>query len=216
MCPFRMTQRTPCALFLNAPPAPFFRLRETLSPHCNPTQTPQKLYLYFHSSVSTDMGGLPAGLEILIPSSQFYCPLGWAGNWKPPSSCTVGKVFNENSRDFRGDSQWNFTTKLLFELSFSHGYLAKLADSLLAYFSWKREKRGILSLRYLYQSVSVPKEIHSGPFCYLRSQFQYFLKPVSVCSSQFWYIVTVGYKSHCRAMLPSLDCRAWYFDSNDL
>ena len=29
------------------------------------------------------MGGLPVGLEILIPSSQFYCPLGWVGNWKP-------------------------------------------------------------------------------------------------------------------------------------
>ena len=29
MCPFRMTQRAPCALFLNAP-CPFFRLRETL------------------------------------------------------------------------------------------------------------------------------------------------------------------------------------------
>ena len=36
----------------------------------HPTAIPP--YLYFHCSVSTEMGGLPVGLEILIPSSLFY------------------------------------------------------------------------------------------------------------------------------------------------
>ena len=52
--------------------------------HCNPTQSSSEPYLYFHCSVSIEMGGLPLGLEILNPSSQFYCPLGWVGNWKNP------------------------------------------------------------------------------------------------------------------------------------
>ena len=34
------------------------------SPHCNPSKASQKPYLYFHCSVSTEMGGLPVGLEI--------------------------------------------------------------------------------------------------------------------------------------------------------
>ena len=36
------------------------------------SKVPQKPYLYFHCNVSTEMGGLPVGLEILITSSQFY------------------------------------------------------------------------------------------------------------------------------------------------
>ena len=46
MCPFRMTQRAPCALFLNAI-CPFFRLRETLKIFIPPIKKPRrKLYLY--------------------------------------------------------------------------------------------------------------------------------------------------------------------------
>ena len=61
-----------------------------IHPTAIPLRAPQKPYLYFHCSVPTEMGRLPVGLEILIFSSQFYCPLGWVGNWKKKSSsCTV-------------------------------------------------------------------------------------------------------------------------------
>ena len=55
----------------------------------------------------------------------------------------IGKDFIVKSQDFCGDSRRNFTAKFLVELSFSHGYLAKLADSSLAYFSRKHEIREI-------------------------------------------------------------------------
>ena len=40
----------------------------------------------------------------------------------------------------------------------------------------------------------------------------------AICISCIWRLITqvvtftMGYKSHCRAMPPSLDCRAWYFN----
>ena len=39
-------------------------------------KAPQKPYLYFHCSVSTEMDGITVGLEILFHSTQFYFPLG--------------------------------------------------------------------------------------------------------------------------------------------
>ena len=50
-----------------------------------------------------------------------------------PENPDIGKVFIEKSQALHGDSQCNFTTKFLVQLSFPIVYLSKLADSSLAY-----------------------------------------------------------------------------------
>ena len=47
------------------------------SPNCNPTQNISETLLYFHCSISSEMGGLPVGLEILIPFSFIDHWDGW-------------------------------------------------------------------------------------------------------------------------------------------